>query len=56
MKLDARKRVFGYPFVGKREVCNLLQTLHVADDRILLTGLFRFEVELKGTYQFTIGL
>lgn len=40
--------------IGKREVGYLLQTLHVTDNRILLTGLFRFEVELKSTYQFTI--
>ena len=54
MELDSDEWVFGNPFVGKRKVGYLLQALHVADNRILLALLLRFEVELKGTYQFSI--
>ena len=56
MELDADERVFGYPFVGKGEVGYLLQTLHVADNGILLALFFCLEVKLKGTYQFAIDL
>ena len=54
MKLDANEWVFGYPFVGKRKIGYLLQALHIADNRILLALLLRFEIEFKGTHQFAI--
>ena len=47
-------QLFSDPFVSKRKIGYLLQALHVADNRILLALLFRFEIELKSTYQFTI--
>ena len=55
MELDTDERVFGNPFVGKGKVGYLLQTFHVADNRVLLAGLFRLEVKLKGTYQLTVN-
>ena len=54
MKLDTDKRVFGYPFVCQGEIGYLLQAFHVADNGVLLAGLFRFEVKLKGTNQLPI--
>ena len=39
VELDADKRVFGYPFVGKGKVGDFLQAFHVADDRVLLAFL-----------------
>ena len=38
----------------ERQIGNLLQALHVTDDGVLLAGLFRFEVKLKGTNQLPI--
>ena len=54
MKLDADERIFGNPFVSKRKIGYLLQALHVADNRILLALLFRFEIEFKRAYQLSI--
>ena len=55
MELDTDKRVFAYPFVCQSEIGYLFQALHVTDNGVLLAGLFRFEVKLKGTNQLPIN-
>ena len=54
VELDADKRVFCYPFIGQCQIGNLLQTLHITDDGILLTFLFRLQIKFEGTYQLTV--
>lgn len=56
MEANPKEGVLRHPVIGAGQIGNLFQTLHVADDGILLTSLLRLQIEGKGTDQLSVDL
>lgn len=56
VKTNPEEGVLRHPVIGAGQIGNLFQTLHVADDGILLASLLRLQIEGKGADQLAVDL